>query len=171
MTPLGVVQLAAPKGMPHRVLGWAFVALMAVGSAFVHTVRLWGPFSPIHLLSAFTFVMLPMAVRHARRHDAARHRNTMLGPVLRRPRDRRTADAPARPHHARGGVLNPARQASACPTPAAASGAGSGFARAGAGLQSPYGAPGPCPGPFFNALLQPAPAQAQLVLPATGCQP
>jgi uncharacterized membrane protein len=83
---LGVVQLAAPKGtLPHRALGWVFVVLMAVvavSSAFVHTIRLWGPFSPIHLLSIFTLVILPVAVWHARRHEVFRHRNAMLSLFL-----------------------------------------------------------------------------------------
>ena len=40
---LGVVQLAAPKGtLPNRTLGWIFAALVAVSSAFIHTIRLWG---------------------------------------------------------------------------------------------------------------------------------
>lgn len=80
---LGVVQLAAPKGtLPHRMLGWIWVALMAVvavSSAFVHTIRLWGPWSPIHLLSIFTLVMLPLAVWRAHQHDVTGHRNRMLG--------------------------------------------------------------------------------------------
>ena len=61
---LGVVQFAAPKGtLPHRTLGWIWVGLMAVvaGSSFwIHQIRLLGPWSPIHLLSIFTLVMLPL---------------------------------------------------------------------------------------------------------------
>jgi uncharacterized membrane protein len=83
---LGVVQLAAPKGtLPHRTVGWIWVALMAVvavSSAFVHTIRLWGLFSPIHLLSIFTLIVLPLAVWHAHRHDVFSHRNAMLGLFL-----------------------------------------------------------------------------------------
>jgi uncharacterized membrane protein len=80
---LGVIQLAAPKGtLPHRTIGfiWAFLMLaIVVSSFFIHEIRLWGPFSPIHLLSIFTLVMLPLAVWYAHRHEVARHRNTMLG--------------------------------------------------------------------------------------------
>ena len=36
-----------------------------------------GPFSPIHLLSIFTLVILPHAVAHARRHDVQKHRTAM----------------------------------------------------------------------------------------------
>ena len=50
---------------------------VVVSSFFIHTIRLWGPFSPIHLLSIFTLAMLPLAVAHARRH--AVERRAMLG--------------------------------------------------------------------------------------------
>lgn len=80
---LGVVQLAAPKGtIPHRVVGWAWTALMltiVVSSFFIHTIRMWGPFSPIHLLSLFTLAVLPVAVLAAHRHDVRRHRQAMIG--------------------------------------------------------------------------------------------
>jgi uncharacterized membrane protein len=80
---LGVVQLAAPKGtLPHRTVGWIWVALMtvvAVSAAFIHQIRLWGPWSPIHLLSILTLVALPIAVWRAHRHDVRAHRGTMLG--------------------------------------------------------------------------------------------
>src|SRR5438309_10403500 len=63
---LGGVQLAAPKGtIPHRLFGWLWAGLMlavVLSSFFIHTIRLWGPFSPIHLLSIFSLVMLPLAV-------------------------------------------------------------------------------------------------------------
>ena len=78
---LGVVQLSAPKGtLPHRTLGWIWVALMALvaGSAFwIHEIRLVGPWSPIHLLSIFTLVMLVVGVLAARGHNVKRHRKTM----------------------------------------------------------------------------------------------
>jgi len=80
---LGVVQLTAPKGtLPHRTLRWVWVALMAVvavSSAFVHTIRVWGPFSPIHLLTIFTIAVLPVAVWRAHRHDVSGHRRAMVG--------------------------------------------------------------------------------------------
>jgi uncharacterized membrane protein len=78
---LGAVQLGAPKGtLPHRTVGWVWVALMvvvAVSSFFIHELHVWGNWSPIHLLSIFTLAMLPLAVRHARRHRVDRHRNAM----------------------------------------------------------------------------------------------
>jgi uncharacterized membrane protein len=79
---LGVVQLAAPKGtLPHRSLGWIWVALMVVvaGSAFfIHAIRLWGPWSPIHLLSIVTLAALPIAVASAHHHAVRRHRTIMV---------------------------------------------------------------------------------------------
>jgi uncharacterized membrane protein len=80
---LGVVQLAAPKGtLPHRTVGWVWVALMltvAASSFWIHELKLIGPFSPIHLLSIFVLVMLPRAVLFAHRHRVDQHRNAMIG--------------------------------------------------------------------------------------------
>jgi uncharacterized membrane protein len=79
---LGLVQFAAPKGtLPHRTLGWIWVGLMlavAISSFFIHELKLWGPWSPIHLLSIFTLVMLPLAVWRARHHQVQRHRWAMI---------------------------------------------------------------------------------------------
>jgi len=79
---LGVVQLAAPKGtLPHRTLGWIWVALMAVvaGSSFwIHELRVIGPWSPIHLLSIFTPIMLIVGVWRARHHNVRGHKITMI---------------------------------------------------------------------------------------------
>jgi len=79
---LGVVQLSAPKGtIPHRTVGWVWVVLMlavSVSAFWIHTIRLWGPWSPIHLLAIFTLIMLPVAVLHARRHRVRQHRIAML---------------------------------------------------------------------------------------------
>jgi uncharacterized membrane protein len=52
--------------------------IVSVASFFIHEIRLWGPWSPIHLLSIFTLVTLPLAVLHARRHRVSRHRNAMI---------------------------------------------------------------------------------------------
>jgi uncharacterized membrane protein len=79
---LGAVQLAAPKGtLPHRTLGWIWVALMAVVAAssfLVHELRVIGPWSPIHLLSIFSAVMLVLGVWYARRHKVRGHKITMI---------------------------------------------------------------------------------------------
>ena len=79
---LGVVQLGAPKGtIPHRTIGWVWVILMlavSVSAFWIHTIQLWGPWSPIHLLAIFTLAILPIAVLHARRHRVHQHRIAML---------------------------------------------------------------------------------------------
>src|SRR6476661_8173542 len=71
---LGLVQLAAPKGtLPHRTVGWIWAALMvgvSVSAFFIHEIRLWGPWSPIHLLAIFTLVMLPSGTRAGMRSNA-----------------------------------------------------------------------------------------------------
>jgi uncharacterized membrane protein len=79
---LGIGQFAVPRGSaPHRLVGWGWVALMAVTAAsslFIHELRLLGPWSPIHLLAVYTLVMLAVAVHAARTHAVRRHRNTMI---------------------------------------------------------------------------------------------
>src|SRR5215813_2817190 len=74
---IGAVQLAAAKGtLPHRTVGWMWVALMfvvAVSSLFIHELRMWGPWSPIHLLSIYVLITLPLAVLAAHRHAHERH--------------------------------------------------------------------------------------------------
>jgi len=79
---LGIVQLSAPKGtIPHRALGWIWVVLMlavSVSAFWIHQIRLWGPWSPIHLLAIFTLIMVPIAVLHARRHRVLQHRIAMM---------------------------------------------------------------------------------------------
>src|SRR5215467_1768684 len=83
---LGLIQFAAPKGtLPHRTIGWIWVALMAViavSSFWIHSIRLIGPFSPIHGLSIFTLTMLPLAVLHAHRHRVLQHRKAMISIFL-----------------------------------------------------------------------------------------
>ena len=78
---LGAVQLAAAKGTPdHRRLGYLWVGMMAVvaiSSFFIFELRLWGPFSPIHLLSLFTLASLYLAVQAARNHNIKRHQLMM----------------------------------------------------------------------------------------------
>jgi uncharacterized membrane protein len=79
---LGAVQLSAPKGtLPHRTIGWIWVSLMltiSVSAFFIHTIRRWDPWSPIHLLAIVTLITLPIAVWRAHRHDVMRHRIAML---------------------------------------------------------------------------------------------
>jgi uncharacterized membrane protein len=79
---LGIVQFARRKGtFSHRTFGWIWVSLMlvvAVSSFWIHDIRVWGIWSPIHLLSIVTLVNLPLAVLMARRHRVRAHRYWMI---------------------------------------------------------------------------------------------
>ena len=79
---LGVVQLAAPKGtLPHRAIGWIWVLLMlgvAISSFWIHQIKLWGDWSPIHLLSILVLVSVPLAVWKAHHHEVTDHRRIMI---------------------------------------------------------------------------------------------
>ena len=82
---LGVAMFVSRKGARfHRTAGWVWVILMAVvaGSSLVITTINPGHFSLIHLLSAFTLLVLPLAVIAARRHEVANHRRRMTGLFL-----------------------------------------------------------------------------------------
>jgi uncharacterized membrane protein len=80
---LGALQLFRKKGdRLHRAVGAVWVVLMGVvafSGFFIWTIRLWGPFSPIHLLSILVLAMLWRGVQAARRHDIDRHMKTMRG--------------------------------------------------------------------------------------------
>ena len=79
---LGAIQLAAPKGtLPHRAIGWIWVLLMlgvAISSFWIHQIRLVGSWSPIHLLSIFTLITVPLGVWRAHRHEVGDHRRIMI---------------------------------------------------------------------------------------------
>lgn len=79
---LGMVQFTSRRGSwLHRMSGWTWVLLMgvtAVSSFFIHRIQLVGIWSPIHLLSVFTLVMLWLAIRAAKRGDISRHRSMMI---------------------------------------------------------------------------------------------
>jgi uncharacterized membrane protein len=78
---LGAAQLALPKGdARHRALGFGWAALMlavAGTSLFIHTIRTFGPFSPIHLLSLLTLAAVPFAVHAARAGQTRAHSRAM----------------------------------------------------------------------------------------------
>lgn len=63
-------------------MGFVWVALMtgvAASGLWIHEIRLWGPWSPIHLLSVYTLVMLPLGIWRAHSHNVPSHRSTMTG--------------------------------------------------------------------------------------------
>ena len=78
---LGAVQLVLAKGtLSHRRLGYVWTGMMAVvalSSFFIFELRVWGPFSPIHMLSLFTLVTLYLAVQAARHNNINRHQLMM----------------------------------------------------------------------------------------------
>jgi uncharacterized membrane protein len=79
---LGIIQLAGVKGTTrHRALGYTWVALIlvvAISAFWIHELRLWGIWSPIHLLAVTAMVTLPYAVYNARRHNVIAHRMSMI---------------------------------------------------------------------------------------------
>ena len=79
---LGGAQLSSAKGTTlHRVLGWVWVGLMAFvagSSFFISELKLWGAFSPIHLLSIWTLFSLVMAIYHARQGNIRQHKTWMV---------------------------------------------------------------------------------------------
>ncbi|TGQ64238.1 DUF2306 domain-containing protein [Mesorhizobium sp. M00.F.Ca.ET.186.01.1.1] len=83
---LGALQLWRTKGdRLHRALGRVWVGLMAIvalSSFFIWTIRVWGPFSPIHLLSLFVMAMLWRGVTMARRGNIGAHRRIMQGTYM-----------------------------------------------------------------------------------------
>lgn len=79
---IGAVQFALPKGtMAHRITGWSWVMLMAgvaISGLFIHSIRMFGPFSPIHILSFVALGTLAFSIMAARRRDIAAHRKSMI---------------------------------------------------------------------------------------------
>jgi uncharacterized membrane protein len=67
----------------HRRLGWVWAAAMALTALMSFGIRDIndGRFSPIHILSAFTLMMVPLLVIAARRHQHAQHRGIVRGMV------------------------------------------------------------------------------------------
>ncbi len=68
-------------GRLHKLSGRFWAGLMAVTAAssfFIHDLRVWGDYSPIHLLSVLVlFYSLPMAVVYARRRNITAHKQIM----------------------------------------------------------------------------------------------
>ena len=83
---LGLAQFSLPKGVIlHRIMGWIWVMAMAsvaASSFWINHIKTWGDWSPIHLLSIFALVMLPLGVVYARRGKISGHRRTMTGIFL-----------------------------------------------------------------------------------------
>ena len=62
----------------HRLCLDGALATVGFSGLFIHVLKMFGLFSPIHLLSIFTLYSLWSAVSQARRGDIASHRHTMI---------------------------------------------------------------------------------------------
>ena len=78
---LGAVVLWKRKGnTTHKQLGKVWVLLMLVTSFsafFIHEIRLWGDYSPIHILAVTTPISLAYAIYAARRGNIQEHLRAM----------------------------------------------------------------------------------------------
>lgn len=79
---LGGIQFYMKKGgMVHKILGRLWVGLMlivSISSFFIHEIKLWGLYSPIHLLSIWTIFSLGLAVYFVRIGNIKRHKQVMI---------------------------------------------------------------------------------------------
>ena len=83
---LGAFIFLRPKGTAiHRLLGKIWVSLMvatSISTFFIHELRVFYGFSPIHLLSVFTIYGCLQSVYFARRGDIRRHMRIMQSVYL-----------------------------------------------------------------------------------------
>ncbi|WP_332686920.1 DUF2306 domain-containing protein [Devosia sp.] len=83
---LGAYVLFLPKGdSTHKRLGrvWAtLMVIVATTSFFIWESRVFGPFSPIHLLSVSALVLLGLAIRAARMRNIKAHLRIMQSTYL-----------------------------------------------------------------------------------------
>lgn len=79
---LGLVQMYRDKGTAsHRLIGYIWVVLMtgvAITALFIHTLKLWGSFSPIHLLIPITLFGLWRGIQAARAGNIRQHKSIMI---------------------------------------------------------------------------------------------
>ena len=79
---LGGIQLSMKKGGPiHKLLGRIWVGIMlivAITSFFIHEIKLWGAYSPIHLLSLWTIFSLGLGIYFIRVGNIKRHKQVMI---------------------------------------------------------------------------------------------
>lgn len=79
---VGTAILLRPKGRGfHKALGWSWVVAMgatAASSLFITGLN-GGFYSPVHLLSGWTIIALPMAIFAIRNRRVDAHRRAMTG--------------------------------------------------------------------------------------------
>ncbi|MCC5996359.1 MAG: DUF2306 domain-containing protein [Oceanicaulis sp.] len=80
---LGAIQLIAPKGtLPHRQLGYVWVALMLIVATTAIFIRHDGAFSWLHLFVPLTYAGVAGLIWQARKGLVSRHRSTVLALFL-----------------------------------------------------------------------------------------
>ena len=79
---IGAIQFSMKKGgIKHKALGYIWVGLMlfvSISSFFIHEIKLWGNYSPIHLLSIWTIFSVGLAIYFVRVGNIKRHRQVMI---------------------------------------------------------------------------------------------
>jgi len=79
---VGGWQLVATKGTrQHKTIGYTWVSLMlivSVSSFWISTIKQFGDFSLIHLLSIFTLWSLYAAISAARQNNIKKHKVMMM---------------------------------------------------------------------------------------------
>lgn len=82
LTPLMLLRKRGDR--LHRRVGYVWVGAMLLTAMVSLDIRVinHGEFSPIHLLSIWTIIQVPLIVIRARQHDAVRHRRAVHGMVL-----------------------------------------------------------------------------------------
>ncbi len=76
---LGVVQFTAPKGtLPHRTLGYIWVALMATTALTAIFIRSGGSFSWIHIFVPIVLISIVDLSWRARKGLVGKHQRTAL---------------------------------------------------------------------------------------------
>ena len=78
---VGGLQMFMQKGTAlHIVVGriWgALMALVAMSSFFIYELKIWGNYSPIHFLSAWTLLSLGAGIYFIRKGNIGRHKFIM----------------------------------------------------------------------------------------------
>jgi uncharacterized membrane protein len=74
--PLTIIQVLMPKGtLPHRVIGYAWCALMVAAALVSFGIHeLTGGFSPPHIFSIATLIVVPLIIYFARQGRVKSHR-------------------------------------------------------------------------------------------------
>lgn len=83
---LGAYVLFTRKGTRrHKLLGRIWLMLMvltALSTFFIHSIRVWGDFSPIHLLSILVIMSSGLAIHYARKGNIRAHKSTLISTYI-----------------------------------------------------------------------------------------